>query len=76
MGIPHHHGNGFPSSEFLHGVNIDSGLHKTGGEGMAQIVTTKCFHLCLAHDRIEHARQISRIRPIALTVEDQAMAFE
>ena len=38
MGIPHHHGNGFPSSEFLHGVNIDSGLHKTGGEGMAQIV--------------------------------------
>ena len=43
---------------------------------MAQIVTTKCFHLCLARDRIEHAKQISRIRPIALAVEDQAMAFE
>ena len=76
MGIPHHHGDGFPSSKFLHGVNIDSGLHKTGGEGMAQIVETKAFHVCLAHDRIEHAKQISRIHPISRTVEEHVIAFE
>jgi hypothetical protein len=75
MGIPHHHGDGFPSSEFLHGVDVDSGLHKTGGEGMAQIVKTKVFHVCLSHDRVKHAKQISRIHPITRAVEEHVISF-
>ena len=76
MGIPHHHGDSFPSSKFLHGVDIALGLHNTGGEGMAQIVKPKVFHLCLSHDRIEHAKEISRIPQIARAVEEHVIAFE
>ena len=76
MGIPHHHGDGFPSSKFLHGVDIDPGLHNTGVEGMAQIVKPKVFHLCLSHDRVEHAKEISRIHQIARAVEEHVIAFE
>ena len=76
MGIPHDHGNGFPSSEFLHGVNIDSGLHKTGGEGMAQIVKTKVFHVCLSHDSKEPAKHLSRIHPVARTLAELVIAFD
>ena len=76
MGVPHHHGDGLPSSKFLHGVDIDPGLHKTGGERMARIVKTKGFHLRFSHDRIEHAKEISRIHPIPGAVEEHVIAFE
>jgi hypothetical protein len=50
MRIPHHHRDRLSSSELLHGLDVRARLHESNGNGMAQIMKPKAFHICFFHD--------------------------
>ena len=74
--VAHDHRDGFPSSEFLHGIDVHTGLHQSSRESMAQIVKPKPFHVRFPHGGVKHPQEIPGIHPVPDPVEEDIIRLE